>query len=228
MILKCNYNLNFSAEIGTFDHNLNFLIMKKTLGFFLVLALIPGTMLNAQRMVLKSGSLDFLKGQSSILVKYDYSNMAVGKFAKEEEYIAKKKSEYNEKEAGRGDKWAQAWVDDREAKFEPKFEELFNNYCSKKGLSCSKTATNAEYVMVVHTLFTEPGFNIGVMRQNAYIDAEISFRRISDNEEVALITADNCPGMGAMGYDFDTGGRIAESYAKLGKSLAGWVLKALK
>src|SRR4030042_5309904 len=169
--------------------------MKKLFVLVLVLAMIPSAVLNAQKIKMKSGSLDFLKGQTSLLVKYDYSNMAVGKFTDESEYIAKKKGEYNEKEAGTGDKWAANWVADRSARFEPKFEELFNNYCSKKGLTCSKTATSAEYEMVVHTFFTEPGFNIGVMRQNAYIDVDVSFRKIADGEEVAVMGFDNVPGM---------------------------------
>ena len=84
--------------------------MKKLFVLVLVLAMVPGAMLNAQKIKMKSGSLDFLKGQTSLLVKYDYSNMAVGKFTDEAEYIAKKKAEYNEKEAGKGDKWAEAWV----------------------------------------------------------------------------------------------------------------------
>ena len=202
--------------------------MKKLFVLVLVLAMIPLAGLNGQKIKMKSGSLDFLKGQTSLLVKYDYSNMAVGKFTDEKEYIAKKTAEYNGKEAGRGDKWAESWVSDRSARFEPKFEELFNDYCSKKGLTCSQTATNAEYEMVVHTFFTEPGYNIGISRANAYIDAEISFRKIADGEEMAVMSFDNVPGMLAMGYDFDTGQRISEAYAKLGKSLAGLVLKILK
>jgi len=201
--------------------------MKKLFVLVLVLAMVPGTMLNAQKIKMKSGTLDFLKGQTGLLVKFDYSDMAVGKFPKEEDYIAKKRDEYNGKEAGKGDKWAESWVNDRTARFEPKFEELFNEYCSKKGLTCSQTADAAEYEMMVHTLFTEPGYNVGVARQNAYINVEITFKKIADGEEVAVMSVDNCPGTGAMGYDFDTAFRIGESYAKLGKSLAGLVLKVL-
>jgi len=201
--------------------------MKKILVLVLVFAMVSIAMLDAQKIKMKSGSLDFLKGQTNLLVKYDYSNMAVGKFTDEAEYIAQKKAEYNKKEAGKGDKWAEAWIADRSAKYEPKFEELFNEYCSKKGLTCSQTTADAEYQMVVHTLFTEPGFNVGVMRQNAYIDVEISFTKIADSEEAAVMSVDNCPGTGAMGYDFDTSFRIGECYAKLGKSLAGLVLKVL-
>jgi len=53
----------------------------KKIAFLLVAQLIvSGVLINAQKVVLKSGSFDFLKGQKTILVKYDYSNMAVGKF----------------------------------------------------------------------------------------------------------------------------------------------------
>ncbi|MBN1416219.1 MAG: hypothetical protein JW973_14045 [Bacteroidales bacterium] len=202
--------------------------MKKLFALFIVCALISGASLNGQKVKFKSGSLGFLKGQTSLLVKYDYSNMAVGKYSSEDDYIAKKSEDYNKKEAGKGDRWKEAWYNDRQTRFEPKFEELLNSYTSKVGLTCSQTATDAEYEMIVHTVFTEPGFNVGVMRQNAYIDAEISFRKIADGAEVALMTFDNCPGRDVFGYDFDTALRIEEAYAKLGKSLAGQILKAIK
>jgi hypothetical protein len=66
-----------------------------------------------------------------------------------------------------------------------------------------------------------------MMRENAYINVEIAFRKTADGEEVAVMSVEKCPGLGAMGYDFDTSFRIAEAYAKLGKSLAGLVLKVL-
>jgi hypothetical protein len=202
--------------------------MKKLFGLVMIFALISGASLDAQKVRFKSGSLDCLKGQSSILVKYDYSNMAVGKFAKEEEYIAKKSSDYNAKEPGKGDKWKEAWVNDRAARFEPKFEELFNSYTTKVGLTGSQTATNAEYEMTVHTTFTEPGFNIGITRQPAFIDAEVTFVKIADNSVAAVVTFDNCPGRDVMGFDFDTAYRLEEAYAKLGKSVAGQILKVIK
>jgi hypothetical protein len=33
------------------------------------------------------------------------------------------------------------------------------------------------------------------------------------------------PGQDAMGFDYDTGGRIAESYAKAGKEIGHYLLK---
>ncbi|MBN2762989.1 MAG: hypothetical protein JXR41_07860, partial [Bacteroidales bacterium] len=196
--------------------------------FIVIQVFAAGLCLNAQKIKMQKGSLDFLKGQKSLLVTFDYSDMAVGKFDKEEDYIEKKKTEYNEKEAGKGDTWAESWVSDRETRYEPKFETLFNKYMEKAGLVGNRDVTDAQYEMNVHTIFTEPGFNVGVMRKPAYIDVVVTFKDISTGEEKASLTADNCPGQDAFGYDFDTGYRIEESYAKLGKSLAGYILKQIK
>ena len=113
--------------------------MKKILGILVIQALISGLCLNAQKIKFEKGSLDFLKGQKSLLVTFDYSNMGVGKFEKEEDYIAKKTADYNNSEAGKGDKWAEAWKNDRATRYEPKFETLFNEYTSKIGLVGNRT-----------------------------------------------------------------------------------------
>lgn len=80
---------------------------------------------NAQRLKLTEGSLDAIRSETSLNFDFTYDNMGVGKFEKESDYVAKKTEEYNKKEAGRGDNWAKAWVDDRKDKFEPKFIQLF-------------------------------------------------------------------------------------------------------
>ncbi len=201
--------------------------MKRLFSLILIQILVSGLILNAQKISLKKGNLNFLKGQKSILVTFDYSNMAVGKFDKEDDYIAKKVEDYNKSEAGKGDKWKEAWKSDRASRYEPKFEKLFNEYTVKIGLTGTRDVTDASYEMNIHTTFTEPGFNIGITRKPAYIDLTITFKNISTGEEVAVITVDNCPGRDAFGYDFDTGYRIEEAYAKLGKSLAGYIIKQL-
>src|SRR6056297_966360 len=91
----------------------------------------------AQKINIVEGDLGFLKGESVVNLEYDYSDMSVGKFENEEDYIAKKKTEYNEKEAGRGDKWEESWVEDRGTKFQPMFEELLNKYTGKRGIAFS-------------------------------------------------------------------------------------------
>jgi hypothetical protein len=201
--------------------------MKKTVLLTFTCIILAGMSLHAQKMVLKSGSFDFLKGQKVILVKYDYSNLSVGKFDKEDEYVSSKVAEYNKSEAGKGDKWKTAWYEDRATRYEPKFELLFNEYMESKGLKCDKAAADAKYAIVIHTTFIEPGFNVGVMRKDASINAEIKFIEVAGGKDVAFLTVDNCPGRGGMGYDFDTGFRIEEAFAKLGKSTAGFIGKKL-
>lgn len=45
---------------------------------------------------------------------------------------------------------------------------------------------------------------------------------------IAELSADAIPGGQAMGYDFDSGSRIAESYAKGGKMLGQFILDSIK
>jgi hypothetical protein len=199
--------------------------MKKILFLTALQIIFTGFAVMGQKIVLDDGSLDFLKGQQKLLVKYDYSNLSVGKYDKEADYINDKVAEYNKDEAGKGDKWKESWLSDRPSRFEPKFEELFNTTGDSK-IGCSQDS-DAKYEMLVHTTFVEPGFNIGITRKNAYINTEIVFKEAATGKEVATILVSNCPGRDAMGFDFDTGYRIEEAYAMLGKSLARYLLKAL-
>lgn len=172
----------------------------------------------AQKIKTREGDVKILKDVTEINVEFTYDHMSVGKFKDEADYIAKKKEEYNKKEAGRGDKWEKAWIDDRENTFEPKFIELFTDH------SGMKINDKAKYTLIFHTTSTEPGFNVGVMRKNAYIDAEVLIVETANrNNVIAKITVDNAPGRDWGGYDFDTGYRISEAYAKAGKSLGKYI-----
>jgi hypothetical protein len=183
----------------------------------------------AQRVDLRSGDVGVLSGQKTVNVEYDYSEFGVGKFATEQEYLDKKSAEYNAKEAGKGDAWKKAWVEDRKARYEPKFEELFNKGLEDKGITAVKARPDAQYTLIVKTKFVEPGFNVGVMRKNAYVDFEIDLvESANKSNKVAEIGMRNVPGGQFGGFDFDTGVRIAESYAKAGKSLAAFLDKKLK
>ena len=182
----------------------------------------------AQRVELKSGDVSVLSGQKTVNIEYDYSEFGVGKFATEKEYLDKKSAEYNAKEAGKGDTWKKAWVDDRKNRFEPKFEELFNKGMADKGLQAVQSRPDATYTLIVRTKFVEPGFNVGVMRKNAYVDYEVDLvESANKSAKVAQLNLRNVPGGQFGGFDFDTGVRIAESYAKAGKSLAAFLDKKL-
>ncbi len=175
---------------------------------------------SGQKLKLKDGDAAVLKDQASINFEFTYDNMAVGKFDTEKEYIDKKTEEYNKKEPGRGDNWAKNWVGDRKQQFEPKFIELFTKASE---LSESKTA---KYTLIFKTTFTEPGFNVGVVRKNAKLNGEALIVETADKSKViATITVENALGRTFGGYDFDTGGRIAEAYADAGKALGKFVKK---
>jgi hypothetical protein len=168
-----------------------------------------------------SGSADILKDVKTLNIKYDYSNMEVGNKS-EKEYISEKKDKYNSKEAGRGTKWEQEWIADRKNRFEPKFEELFNDNCDIK----LGNYPNEKYTLIFKTVYTEPGFNVGVVRKNAYINGEAWIVATADqNTVLAKFKIDDCPGRTAFGTDFDNGLRIQEAYAMAGKGLAKYFRK---
>ena len=197
-------------------------IVKTVLVALVVLSI---TAVQAQKIKVTEGDLSFLKGQTEVLLEYDYSEMAVGKFDKEEDYVNKKVAEYNEDEAGKGDTWKDNCEADREGRFHPKFEELMNNYTAKADCNFDQTNIKAKYTLIVKITFTEPGFNIGIMKKDAMINLEVKFIETENKENVlAVITMTNIPGRG-MGNDYDAGYRIQESYAKGGKSLGAYLVK---
>ncbi|MBE9464136.1 hypothetical protein ACFP1I_06930 [Dyadobacter subterraneus] len=200
---------------------------KNTFTAFLVVLFFAFQTGFAQRVDLRSGDVDVLAGQKIVNVQYDYSEFGVGKFATEKEYLDKKSAEYNAKEAGKGDEWKKAWVSDRQNKYEPKFEELFNKGLEDKGLKVNQ-GNDAKYTFIVHTTYLEPGYNVGVMRKNAYLNYKIDLVETSGKKAVAEMVLTNVPGGQFGGFDFDSGTRIAESYAKAGKVLAAFIDKKLK
>ena len=175
----------------------------------------------AQKIKLIEGDLSILKDQKSVRTLFSYDDMSVGKFSKEADYIAKKKAEYNEKEAGRGESWEKAWIDDRKDRFEPQFRELFSKYAE-----LSTVDENAPYTLIFKTTSTEPGWNIGITRSPAYIDGEAWIVQSDSPDKVlARISILKSPGRDVMGYDFETGARLQEAYAKAGKSLGAFIKK---
>lgn len=167
----------------------------------------------AQKFKVLEGDAKALKGISTMSVEYVYTPMGVGKFDDEADYLSKKVKEYNEKESGKGTKWKKSWIGDRTKRFEPSFEELFNKHAK------TKIADNGQYKMVMHTTFTEPGYNVVVHRKNAMIDAIFTVTDAS-GAVVAKIEMTRSPGRTFGGNDYDTGLRIEEAYAMAGKALA--------
>ncbi len=179
---------------------------------------------SAQKLKLIEGDLSPLKGLSGISTEFTYDDMTIGKNQKESDYITEKKAKFNAKEAGRGDKWEQSWVADRKNRFEPQFRELF-----AKHSEMSSVDEKSPYTLIFKTTRTEPGFNVGVMRYPAFIDGEAWIVDSSNKSKVlAKITVKNSPGRDAMGFDFETGARLQEAYAKAGKEIGQFIRSKTK
>lgn len=172
----------------------------------------------SQKIKLLEGDLSPLKGESAIKTEFKY-DMSVGKFDKEDDYIVKKKSELNEKEPGRGDTWEKSWKSDRQERFEPQFRELFSKHSD-----ISTVGENSKYTLIFKTIRTEPGFNVGVANKPASIDAEATIVETQNpSKVVAKILITKAPGRDVMGFDYETGARLQEAYAKAGKELGGFI-----
>ena len=170
---------------------------------------------------------DFIVGQTTVNVEFDYSDFGVGDYDSEDDYVKKKVDEGNKKEPGKGDKWKDSWYGSRERVYQPKFMDLINKGLEKKGIVFVEGAEDAQYTLVVKTTFIEPGFNIGISSRPSAVSFQYIFKD-SDGNVVARLSQKMVPGSTAMGFDFDTSGRISESYAKAGKMLAGHIYKKIK
>jgi len=178
------------------------------------------TISNAQKIKLVDGDASVLKGETSIAFKFTYDNMAIGKFPNGQDYLDKKKAEYNAKQEGKGDRWAEAWVANRASRYEPKFIDLFLKY------SLMVEKKDAKYTIIFHTSFTEAGYNVYISRHNAEINGEAMIVETANpSKVVATISIEKAPGRTFGGDDYDAGTRITESYADAGKYLAKFLLK---
>jgi hypothetical protein len=178
----------------------------------------------AQKVKLATGSLKDLKGEKTMKTEFIYDGMVISRDnIPEADYIARKKKDYNAKEIGRGDTWEKQWYADRTERFEPKFNELLEKHGK------ISTIGEAKYTLIFKTIMTEPGWNVGVARASARIDAEAWIVETSNPSNIiAKITVTNAPGGGAMGYDFDAGYRLQEAYAKSGKEIGQLIVSATK
>lgn len=185
----------------------------------------------AQKAVLKSGSLDALKGQTELNVTYEYDGLKMGtgkKIKSEEEYIKEKVSEYNEKEAGKGDKWLEKWKSDRSNFYQPKFEDLMNKGLEKSGMKVAQNLSGAKYTLKVKATRIEPGISAYAFKIPASVDALFTFVETSTGKEIAVVEILESPGQLPSAFDFDSATRISEGFEKAGKTLSGFISKQLK
>ena len=195
--------------------------MKKIL---LVLVVLVTSLSYGQKMKVMEGSIKNLKGIKAFTLAFDYSNLQIPKADSEEAYLQEKMAMREKKENGAGVRFRESWFSDREERFHPKFIESFN----KRG-NVQVNEADSEYIMKIHTTKLYPGYNVGIVRHNAEIDAEVTVYEKANPTNILLKgTYKDVQGKGAMGYDFDSGYRISECYAKLAKNIAKNIIKKAK
>ncbi len=191
--------------------------MTKSIVSFIVLFITIGA--SAQKLRVEKGNLKNLKGIDTYHVVFDYTDVQIPKFDNEEAFLKDKMDKREEKKAGDGERFKNDWFNDRPDKYHPKFIESFNKRFDDNELSVSEDA--AEYTMKIHTTKIYPGYNVGIVRHNAEIDATVIIYE-TGNENNILFSGSyrDVQGSGAMGYDYNSGYRISECYAKLAKNMA--------
>ncbi len=168
----------------------------------------------------------FLRNAEELNIEYDYSNFGVGKFQTEQAYVTKKVNDLNKKDPSRGALWKTKWEGDRDNRFEPNFQELFNKHLDGN-LRAEEGLATAKYTLIVKTTYVEPGFHAVMVRKNAHINVGFIFVESANRSNVlGKIKMTKAPGRGSMGTDYDTGYRIEEAYAKAGKEFGKLLIKS--
>ncbi|WP_178987454.1 hypothetical protein [Winogradskyella schleiferi] len=199
--------------------------MKNTLS--LAFIFLFSTIVFAQKMKVAEGNFDFIESNQAINVEFDYSNLKINKDnLTEEEYVAERTADLEEKSKGKGKTWAKKWEASRELIYAPKFLELMNrDLAEDKGMSFEEGLTDAKYTLVVEVVWIYPGYNVAVMRQPAKLTTLLKFVETANRDNVLLeITSKHAPG-NRYGGTFSNEDRIGEGFAKTGKSLSKLIMK---
>jgi len=201
--------------------------MKKQLIVFVFL--LSTVVIYAQKMKVSNGNFKNLKGIATFNLEFDYSEIQIPKYDSEEDFLEDKMAKREKKEAGKGEKFKKSWFADRSNKYEPKFIESFNKRFKDSKVRVGRDFKDAKYIIKIHTTKLYAGYNVGVVRHNAEIDAVITIYEAENPSNILLSGKyKDVQGNGAMGNDYDSGYRISECYAKLAKNIAKSIKKASK
>ncbi len=179
---------------------------------------------NAQKVKLIDGNLNFLKGQKVIKAEFTYNNMKIGKM-KAEDYINKKVTEKNKKKAGAGDLWLKQFKADLDTAFPRYFLNMFNLY--KKHVAVADLeGADAQYTMIINTIFLEPGYNVGISSKRPVANMEVLIVAKDNPEKVlAKFMITKAPGNSMFGSGFTFKDRVGGCYENAATRLASYFIK---
>jgi hypothetical protein len=173
------------------------------------------------------GDFGFLKDQKEINIEFDYSNFTMMKEKKSEaQYVEEHKIDLDKKAKGNGNIWQKKWVAAREQIWTPKFLEIGNIVLSKAGKEMNfQEGLQTPYTLIVKTIWIYPGWDAGIMKQEAKVTTNLKFVDSADKSKVLLeINSEEAPG-DQWGSTFSNESRIGEGYAKTAKTLSKMIIK---
>ncbi len=196
---------------------------------FTILFVFVATICFSQKAKVLEGDFKSLKGISEYNIVFDYTDVQIPKFKSEEEFLKEKMEKRDKKEPGTGETFKESWFADRENRYEPKFIESFNKRFENGEVKVDRDMASAEYTMKINTTLLSAGYNIGISRKDAMIDAIITiYKNENPDKAILVVKYTGAVGAGAHGHDYDSGYRISECYAKLAKTFAKTILKKAK
>jgi hypothetical protein len=193
--------------------------------WMVAMLLMVASLCTAQEMKILSGNFQNLKPIAEYNLVFDYAGVKVDRMSEDDFLVDKMKKRES---AGRDQEFKNTWFGDRESKYEPKFMDSFNSRFGKNGMKSGKGLTAAKYTMNIKTTWIHPGFNVFVMHNSALLNTVVTVFETSNPANVLLSAQyDRVPGKGIFTplgfFDYDTGYRISEAYAKLAKSMAAQI-----
>jgi len=178
---------------------------------------------HAQEVFLTRGDLSILKGETSINIELTYDKMIIGGYGKEAAYIKKRTTELNAKEPGSGDSWATKWELDKKTLFVEKFVLEFTK---QNKMTISK---EAKYTLIFDTKALEPGYQIGISKQNAGVDGNVTIVETANREKkLVVLFVQRAEDSKWRGAAFDAASRIADAYYLDGQKVGKFLEKEVK
>jgi hypothetical protein len=196
----------------------------------LLTLLLVTTVVVAQDIDVKKGDFKFLSGQKELNVEFNYNNLKINKEnLTNDQYIAERVADLNNKSKGSGDAWKKRWDSAREMIWNPKFIELLSKYYgNEKDVTIQEGLTSAKYTLMVDVVWIYPGWDAAIMKQPAKVSTVLRFVETANKSNVLLeIETDQAPG-DQWGSNFSNESRIGEGFAKTAKSIAKMIVKKLK